>query len=103
MGGKPMGGKDMGKGCWGGGWDAGWGGGWGGGKGGGKSPYGSPNGVKRKPEDTGEVFTGTVKSTSQKFGFIQSEEVTQKYGQDCFCLGEQLMSFSVGEAVQFTV
>lgn len=106
-GGAPMG-KDSGKGKYGGGGS--WGGGYdgrGAAKGAsyakGKTDYSSPGGVKRKPEGTGETYLGVVKSCSAKFGFIQCEEVLQTYGADCFCLGEQLTGFTVGEQVYFEV
>lgn len=72
---------------------------WGGGQ-----PHPGAGTPKRRPETTGEVFVGTVKSTSQKFGFISCQEITDMYGCDCFCLGEQLFGhFNQGDTVEFEV
>lgn len=72
---------------------------WGGGQ-----PHPGAGAPKRRPESTGEVFVGVVKSCSQKFGFITCDEITQAYGCDCFCLGEQLFGhFNQGDMVEFEV
>jgi len=86
-----MGGDHKGKGKGGKGWGSG-------------GPHPGAGAPKRKPETTGEVYRGVVKSTSQKFGFITSDDITNLYGCDCFCLGEQLFGhFNVGDTVEFEV
>jgi len=71
------------------------------GKGGGKSKgEGGP-----PPAATGESFIGLVKSFNEKtnYGFIACDEVTAKYGGDCFANGRHLQGLSVGDIIEFDV
>jgi len=113
---------------WGGGWDDGWGmkggkmgmkGGWdawGCGKGGKDGGYGKDGGFcKGKGKKSGggvlpttpsgETFVGIIKSFNEKtgYGFISCEEVTAKYGGDCFCAKKFLGDHQVGDMVEFDV
>merc|ERR1719265_1600501 len=89
-----------------GGWDA-WGCGKGGkdsgmmdGKGKGKTGRGV---IPTSP--SGETFIGIIKSFNDKtgYGFISCEEVTAKYGGDCFAPKKFVGEHKVGDMVEFDV
>lgn len=101
------GGATAGKG-WGGGADSGKGKGWGGGKAGGGKVGGKDNGKSaggKPPPSTGETFIGIVKSfnTEKNYGFIECDEVKEKYACDVFTHGKELWDKEVGSMVYFEV
>merc|ERR1719163_1551732 len=78
-------------------------------KDGGKNAWGfparpPPNKAKR-PEETGEYMTGTVKSFNwdNNYGFIACDEAKAKYGGDVFVIGNELGDFDVGAQIMFQV
>jgi len=68
-----------------------------------KGEDGGPPGGK--PELTGRLCTGMIKSFNQanNYGFIDCEEIKEEFGSDVFMHGKELNNLQVGEQVQFEV
>merc|ERR1719401_780932 len=83
-----QGGKDMGK-----------------GKAKGKGAGGGGGGGVIPTTPSGETFVGLIKSFNEKtgYGFIACDEVTAKYGGDCFCAKKYIGNNKVGDMVEFDV
>jgi cold shock CspA family protein len=55
----------------------------------------------RRPEPTGKAFSGTVKSRSAGYGFIECMEVRAEYNSDVYTHISELKSHQPGETVYF--
>jgi len=65
-----------------------------------------PNNAKPKKElvgGHGQRYSGTVKSFVKSYGFIESSELMDMYGQDAFLQRKELGNFEVGSLVNFLV
>lgn len=72
-------------------------------KGKGKSKGKSGGIVRGLPESTGETFVGRIKSLSDKYGFIECQDIKARYNGDCFSLRAYLGTCKVGDTVEFDV